>query len=233
MCPNRIFLLFLGNHDELIKNPDGAYSQLIRLQEGSNKAEAEEKSETDKTTTGFDLHRSMSTSGKERPSVSRSMSKASSGRHLSLSLSSGLPTLTDTYQSGEGGDGKIEHDDNEKQQREVSMIRLAYLNKPEIPILLLGSVAAAIHGVVLPVFGLLLSSAIHSLFKPPLQMKKESSFWGLLYVVLGLISLLVLPVQNSLFGIAGGKLIERIRSSTFEKVVHQEISWFDNPENSR
>lgn len=30
--------------------------------------------------------------------------------------------------------------------------------------------------------------------------------------------------------IAGGKLVERIRSLTFAKVVHQEISWFDDPD---
>jgi len=39
-------------------------------------------------------------------------------------------------------------------------------------------------------------------------------------------------LQNYLFGIAGGKLIERIRSMAFNKVVHQEISWFDHPSNS-
>ncbi|MCI16475.1 ABC transporter B family member 9-like, partial [Trifolium medium] len=37
---------------------------------------------------------------------------------------------------------------------------------------------------------------------------------------------------NYFFGIAGGKLIERIRSLTFEKIVHQEIRWFDDPANS-
>ncbi|KAM0921306.1 hypothetical protein ACQ4PT_006948 [Festuca glaucescens] len=35
-----------------------------------------------------------------------------------------------------------------------------------------------------------------------------------------------------LFGIAGGKLIERIRSMSFQSIVHQEVAWFDDPKNS-
>ncbi|XVE88303.1 hypothetical protein DITRI_Ditri19aG0059200 [Diplodiscus trichospermus] len=49
---------------------------------------------------------------------------------------------------------------------------------------------------------------------------------------MGLVSLLVGPLQNYFFGVAGGKLIQRIRSLTFEKVVHQDISCFDDPANS-
>lgn len=36
-------------------------------------------------------------------------------------------------------------------------------------------------------------------------------------------------MQNYFFGMAGSKLIRRMRSLTFQKVVHQEISWFDDP----
>lgn len=112
-------------------------------------------------------------------------------------------------------------------------MRLASLNKPEIPVLLLGSVAAALHGFILPIFGLLLSSAIKMLYEPPEKMKKDSKFWAILYVILGLVSLMTRSLQNYFIGVAGAKLIERIRSLTFEKVVHQEISWFDDPANSR
>jgi ATP-binding cassette subfamily B (MDR/TAP) protein 1 len=34
------------------------------------------------------------------------------------------------------------------------------------------------------------------------------------------------------FGVAGCKLIERIRAMCFEKVVRMEVGWFDEPENS-
>ncbi|KAG4917650.1 hypothetical protein JHK85_055931 [Glycine max] len=70
-------------------------------------------------------------------------------------------------------------------------------------------------------------------YEPPEKQQKDSSFWALLYVGLGIVTLVIIPVQNYFFGIVGGKLIERIRLPTFEKVVHQEISWFDDSANSR
>ncbi|KAJ1694280.1 hypothetical protein LUZ63_010978 [Rhynchospora breviuscula] len=53
-----------------------------------------------------------------------------------------------------------------------------------------------------------------------------------MYLVLGIIALFTIPAEYFLFGVAGGKLIERIRSLTFKRVIHQEINWFDKPQNS-
>lgn len=111
--------------------------------------------------------------------------------------------------------------------------RLAHLNKAEIPVLLLGSVAAMVHGTMFPVFGYLLSSSINMFFEPADKLKKDARFWTLIYIVLGLVNLVAVPIQNYFFGIAGGKLIKRIQLMTFDKVLHQEISWFDNTSNSR
>ncbi|KAK7244404.1 hypothetical protein RIF29_39225 [Crotalaria pallida] len=107
-----------------------------------------------------------------------------------------------------------------------------FLSFPEVPFLLVGSIGAAVHGVVFPMYGLLVSSAISIFFKSPEQLRKVSIFWSLLFVGLGFVILAATPLMRYFFGIAGGKLIERIRSLTFEKVVHQEISWFDDPANS-
>uniref|UniRef100_A0A0D3ESV2 MDR-like ABC transporter n=1 Tax=Oryza barthii TaxID=65489 RepID=A0A0D3ESV2_9ORYZ len=35
-----------------------------------------------------------------------------------------------------------------------------------------------------------------------------------------------------LFGIAGGKLIQRVRTLSFQRIMHQEVAWFDKPSNS-
>lgn len=53
-----------------------------------------------------------------------------------------------------------------------------------------------------------------------------------MYVASGVASFISLPVEYFLFGVAGGKLVERIRSLSFESIVHQEISWFDKPSNA-
>ncbi|XP_019439667.1 PREDICTED: ABC transporter B family member 9-like [Lupinus angustifolius] len=224
-----------GTHDELIKDVDGAYSQLIRLQEGAKDNERQHKYEVDKTNNSFNLDSNthMSRSSPQRTSFVRSISQSSSGRRQSLSLSFGLPYPIGALESTEGDNKDLESNElGNKKSQNVSIKRLAQLNKPEIPVLLLGSIAAAVHGVVLPIFGLLLSSAINTFYKPPEQLRKDSVFWSVLFVSLGIITLVALSVQNYLFGIAGGKLIERIRSLTFQKVVHQEISWFDHPSHS-
>jgi ATP-binding cassette subfamily B (MDR/TAP) protein 1 len=205
-------------------NPDGAYSQLIRLQESR---EEEEK---------LDCYASDQRFKSRSLSSKRSISRDSIGNGSlhSFNLPSSLPASVELPE-GSDTDGK-----NQKKQagdsdipKKAPMGRLAHLNRPELPIILLGSLAAAVHGVLLPMFGLVISSAIKTFYEPPDKLRKDSSFWGLLCVVLGVISIISIPVEYFLFGIAGGKLIERIRALSFRQIVHQEVAWFDDPKNSR
>ncbi|XP_073224373.1 ABC transporter B family member 9-like [Cicer arietinum] len=216
-----------GAHDELIKDEGGAYSQLIRLQEGEKEAKVNQNSEADKSS--HILNSNMARSSNQRISFVKSISQRSSGIH-SLSRRFSFPHLSGV-QTEEPNieEGEL---DNKKKLKNVSIRRLVKLNKPEVPVLILGSIAAIVNGVVFPIFGLVFSSAITMFYKPPEQQRKEARLWSLLYVGLGLLTLVVLPLQNYFFGVAGGKLVERIRSLTFAKVVHQEISWFDDPANS-
>jgi len=211
-----------GTHDEMIQDPEGAYSQLVRLQEGSK----EEATESERPETSLDVERSGSLrlSSAMRRSVSRN---SSSSRH-SFSLASNMffPGVN-VNQTDE-----MEDEENNVRHKKVSLKRLAHLNKPEIPVLVLGSIAAMVHGTVFPIFGLLLSSSINMFYEPAKILKKDSHFWALIYIALGLTNFVMIPVQNYFFGIAGGKLIKRIRSMCFDKVVHQEISWFDDTANS-
>ncbi|KAG7547087.1 ABC transporter type 1 transmembrane domain [Arabidopsis suecica] len=211
-----------GTHDDMIQNPEGAYSQLVRLQEGSK----EEANESERPETSLDVERSGShrLSSAMRRSVSRN---SSSSRH-SFSLASNI------FFPGVNINQTDEVEDEEKtvRHKKVSLKRLARLNKPEIPVLLLGSIAAMVHGMLFPIFGLLLSSSINMFYEPAKILKKDSHFWALIYIALGLANFFMIPIQNYFFGIAGGKLIKRIRSMCFDKVVHQEISWFDDTANS-
>ncbi|KAL2475097.1 ABC transporter B family member 9 [Abeliophyllum distichum] len=215
-----------GTHAELVRNPDGAYSQLVRMQEGAKKVDNIEGTDLQKMDSTLYLDSNLSKSLSQRISMRRSTSSGS------LPPLCGVPGLID-YQEAQTGETGDEKEINvSKEHKKVSIRRLAYLNKPELPYLLLGTLAAGAHGVVFPIFGLLLSSAIKIFFEPAHKLREDSRFWGLMLVVLGICTLVVVPVQNSFFGIAGGKLIQRIRCLSFKKVVHQEISWFDNPCNS-
>ncbi|KAK4749755.1 hypothetical protein SAY87_027204 [Trapa incisa] len=212
-----------GTHAELLEDPEGAYSQLIRLQQVNN---------------GPDISRDDRTSelgSSRRMSSLRVLSRTSSeignsSRH-SFSLSFGVPAgvaMTDAA----FGQAETSSGQTVENAPEVPIRRLAYLNKPEIPVILLGCISAGVSGVVFPIFGLLLSSVIHSFFDPPHKLRKDSKFWALMMTVLGVASLCSYPAQNFFFSVAGCKLIQRIRSMCFKKVVTMEVGWFDEPEHS-
>ncbi|KAH7521541.1 hypothetical protein FEM48_Zijuj07G0044500 [Ziziphus jujuba var. spinosa] len=220
-----------GTHAELIKDPEGAYFQLVRLQEGATETEITQTYETDKANGSFELDKSILRSGSQRLSLKRSISRGSSSSRDSLTLSFGHRGPINFHDIGERNDPENSVVDPEM-RKNVSIKRLAYLNKPELPVLLLGSVAAMVNGVLFPALGLILSSSIEMFYKPPNELRKDSRFWALMFMAMGFVGFVVSPIQNYLFGIAGGKLIRRIRSLTFANVVHQEISWFDDAANS-
>ncbi|XP_072995684.1 ABC transporter B family member 9-like [Typha latifolia] len=222
-----------GSHDDLIKNPDGAYSQLIHLQEIH-----EEKGPVADSGIGSSVHdsKSMSKSGSRHISLKRSISRGSSLGDISrrsFSVAFGLPSTIQLQEvSGSLDESKEKQLHADQDLKEVPLSRLVSLNKPEIPILLLGSFAAAAHGLIFPMFGILLSIAIKIFYEPADELRKDSRFWTLIFVVMGILCLIFIPLQYFLFGVAGGKLVERIRSLSFQRVVHQEINWFDEPSNS-
>ncbi|KAK7392183.1 hypothetical protein VNO78_20613 [Psophocarpus tetragonolobus] len=212
-----------GTHTELLKDPEGAYSQLIRLQE-INK-ESKENADHHKSEHSIESFRQSSQRRSLQRSISRGSSIGNSGRH-SFSVSFGLPTGVNV------SDPELVNLQPKEQAPEVPLSRLASLNKPEIPILLIGCVAAIANGVILPIFGLLISSVIKTFYEPFDEMKKDSKFWAVMFMVLGLASFLVIPARGYFFAVAGCKLIKRIRHMCFEKVVNMEVGWFDEPENS-
>ncbi|KAL6615353.1 hypothetical protein ACP70R_037623 [Stipagrostis hirtigluma subsp. patula] len=117
-------------------------------------------------------------------------------------------------------------------QKKAPISRLFYLNKPETFVLALGSMTTAMHGVIFPIYGMLISTAIKVFYEPPEELVKDSKFWASMFVVLAGCAFVLIPIEYFLFGLAGGKLVERVRSMTFQSVMRQEINWFDIPEHS-
>lgn len=204
-----------GSHDELIKDPDGAYTQLIHLQEVHETK---------------DHHHMVNKSESRRMSISRSLSQGSS-RVSSKRHSFTLPFTHSEFTQDDDAEDENNHGKGVPDKAPVG--RLINLNKPEFPILTMGSIAAAVHGIVFPMFGLVISNAIKSFYEPPHMLRKGTRFWALMYVVLGVASVVSIPVQYFFFGVAGGKLVERIQSLSFRSVVRQEVGWFEDAANSR
>ncbi|KAG4115730.1 hypothetical protein ERO13_D12G123800v2 [Gossypium hirsutum] len=214
-----------GSHSELLKDPEGGYSQLIRLQEVNKESEQV----TDVSEVNPESFRQSSLRRSMKGSISRGSSIGSSSRH-SLSIAFGVPTGIEANEPA-----VVETEDSTEQSSkypEVPIRRLAYLNKPEIPVLLLGTIAATINGCILPIYGLLISRVIETFYKPPHELRQDTRFWALIYVALGSAALLACPSRTYFFSVAGCKLIQRIRLMCFSKVVHMEVGWFDEPDNS-
>ncbi|KAL5182711.1 ABC transporter B family member 11 [Glycine soja] len=220
-----------GTHAELTKDPDGAFSQLIRLQKIKRESDQYDANESGKPENFVDSERQLS----QRLSFPQSFSLESSGRGIdsqrSFKISNAMPTSPDLFETSEGGPEVLPSAASNKPQ-EVSLLRIAYLNKPEIPVLLLGTVAAAATGAILPTVGLLLSHMINTFFEPADELRKDSKFWALIFVVLSVAAFIFIPLRSYLFAVAGSKLIKRIRLMCFEKIIQMEIGWFDKAENS-
>ncbi|KAH0433565.1 hypothetical protein IEQ34_026995 [Dendrobium chrysotoxum] len=199
-----------GSHLELVKDPNGAYSQLIRLQGMFPSSDHVSVSDEDNVSLLID--------GIEPLELSNHEDSSSAGFNL------------DTGADVQGS--KSEQPKTAKHPKEVPLHHLAFLNEPEIPMLLLGSVFAIINGLLFPFYGVLWSSVINTYYQPPHILKKDSKLWSLVFLLFGVVSFVTYPAMSYFFAVAGSKLIRRIRLMTFEKIVNMEIAWFDDPENS-
>ncbi|CAO1945643.1 unnamed protein product [Urochloa humidicola] len=186
-----------GVHDELLKDPNGAYSQLIRLQQ----AHTAEMHETPNTEVPGSIYKSRSLSLEQSRARDSPRNRGQHSFTKSIGLSGydelNRQVITDRHDHEEVGESKA--------PKKAPIRRLFKLNKPEAPVLLLAVIAAFVHGLLFPSFSIMMS---------------------------GVISLISIQLEYFLFGMAGGKLIQRVRSLTFQSIVHQEVAWFDDPSNS-
>ncbi|KAI3832045.1 hypothetical protein MKW92_050144 [Papaver armeniacum] len=218
-----------GSHTELLKNDDGPYCQLIHLQEINKASDHQNGSEKPE----FSMESGRQSS--QRLSLLRSISRGSSGvgnssRH-SFQVAFGVPTGLNVHETVPTDDPSLPTPAPEEAP-EVPLRRLAAINKPEIPVLLLGIIAAGVNGVIFPMFGILFSGMIKTFFEPPAELKKDARFWALIFVLLATVSFFASAARTYFFSVAGCRLIKRVRSMCFEKVLNMEVGWFDEPGNS-
>ncbi|VAH78733.1 unnamed protein product [Triticum turgidum subsp. durum] len=208
-----------GVHDDLIKDPDGAYSDLIRLQQ----AHTEETPEMPYVASS----RFKSTS----LSLEQSIRDSPRNRRQHSSKSLGLSRSDDLFRHVASREEHLEIGDSEA-PKEAPIGRLFNLSRPEAPILLLATIAATLHGLLFPSFSIMMSGGIRTFYYPADQLRKDSTFWALMCLLMAIISLVSIQLEFYLFGVAGGKLIERVRALSFQSIIHQEVAWFDDPSNS-
>ncbi|XP_013931904.1 PREDICTED: ATP-binding cassette sub-family B member 5 isoform X2 [Thamnophis sirtalis] len=116
---------------------------------------------------------------------------------------------------------------------DVPYTRILALNKPEFCYIAIGIVAAAIGGGVTPAFAVLFGKIIGA-FQEQDDVKKSQKtvLYSIMFLVLGVISLITYIIQGFTFGKSGEALTMRLRSLSFKALLQQEIGWFDDHNNA-
>ena len=75
-------------------------------------------------------------------------------------------------------------------------------------------------------------SNIGSPFHDTWDVQSDSNFWSLMFLMLGLVTLMAYAVQSTTFAYATEALVRRIRRETFKQLLRQDVSFYDQRENS-
>ncbi|XP_050546689.1 ATP-dependent translocase ABCB1-like [Daktulosphaira vitifoliae] len=137
------------------------------------------------------------------------------------------------YEIGENLD--IENSDNKEKLKKKSksvMYQLLKYNSPEWVFLLFGTVGCILNGVLTPVYAYFYGEVFESLALTGEDLERESIFWSLMFVLIGVLSGITIFCQVWCFTFASEKLMMRMRSIAFLNILRQSVGWFDNKDSS-
>ncbi|CAF1339346.1 unnamed protein product, partial [Adineta steineri] len=117
--------------------------------------------------------------------------------------------------------------------REKSVfLRLMKMNSPEWMFILIGCLACVLGGLRGPVFSILFATIINEFNDCKYDdVRRRVMITSGLFLITGAVFLVLHFFQFVAFGIAGAKLVSRIRSKAFACFLRQEVAYFDRPEN--
>eukprot|EP00049_Salpingoeca_infusionum_P008659 m.143059 g.143059 ORF g.143059 m.143059 type:complete len:1275 (+) comp14078_c0_seq2:641-4465(+) len=105
------------------------------------------------------------------------------------------------------------------------------LNKPELWQMIVGCIAAALEGIVWPVYALILSELLGVLNST--NDKSTVSKYAGAFLGVAAIAFFMLLAKVWLLSIAGERLTLRLRDMVFRAMIKQKAEWYDEPEHSR
>ncbi|CAF4276815.1 unnamed protein product, partial [Adineta steineri] len=112
-------------------------------------------------------------------------------------------------------------------------LRLMKMNSPEWVFILIGCLACLLGGLRGPVFSILFAKIINEFNDCKYtDVRRQVLITCCLFLLTGAVFMIVNFFQFVAFGVAGAKLVSRIRSKAFACFLRQEVAYFDRPENS-
>lgn len=120
-----------------------------------------------------------------------------------------------------------------KEKYNISFYNLMKLNAPEWKLIIVGCIAACLHGATFPAWAVLFGEfygVFSSLDNDYVQ--HQSNLYSYYFIAVGVVSGLGIFLQTYLFTLAGVKMTSRLRQQSFKSILGQEIGWFDLKKNS-
>ncbi|KAK3042012.1 hypothetical protein RJ639_001714, partial [Escallonia herrerae] len=104
------------------------------------------------------------------------------------------------------------------------------LKKKELVKTVMGSIAAALSGISKPIFRFFVITIGVAYYKK--DAKQRVGWYSIAFSSIGLMSLFSNTLQHYLFGVVGEKAMTNLRQALYSAVLHNELAWFEKPENS-
>jgi ABC-type multidrug transport system fused ATPase/permease subunit len=124
-----------------------------------------------------------------------------------------------------------EEDEEDEKLPPVPLARLVSLSKPDMFWIIVGCVGGIVNGAVMPSFALIFGEFIDLFYKPEDEVVDEVNMWTILFVAIGVATIIGQTAQSGAMGTSGAHLTERLRMMVVRSVLAQEVGWFDHKEN--
>ncbi|KAH8372084.1 hypothetical protein KR093_010043 [Drosophila rubida] len=122
---------------------------------------------------------------------------------------------------------------NKVEEPKITFMQLMKLNAPEWRYIVWGCIAAAMHGVTFPLWGLFFGDFFGILSNgDEAVVRHEGNNISYIFIGIGLMAGLGTMLQSYMFTTAGVKMTSRLRQTAFKTIMSQEIAFFDDDKNS-
>ncbi|CAA7032094.1 unnamed protein product [Microthlaspi erraticum] len=204
-----------GSHEELMKNFDGQYTSLVRLQQMNQNEESDSDGNINVSVQGsqFSILSKDLKYGPKLPIPSQAILLKTSS--IDADLSSSIVK------------------DKKKKPPVPSFKRMMAMNRPEWKQALCGCISAALYGAVQPTSSFVSGSMVSVYFLTNHdEMKEKTRMYVLLFLGLAIFTFLINISQHYSFAYTGEYLTKRVREKMLSKILTFEVNWFDEDENS-
>eukprot|EP00854_Cymbomonas_tetramitiformis_P004637 gene4637-5679_t len=101
------------------------------------------------------------------------------------------------------------------------------------PFMLVGTIGAVLSGGSNPAVGIIFVKGINFFYSDSKStIREDSIFWTTALILMSLATLAGETMRYWGFGVVGERLTRKLRKTTYEALLKQEVAWFDEPENA-